>query len=168
MKKLFYLSVHYFEISWKSMPTFRKRIQFLSFHVQALVALSRGFSFSYELPPGGLIGVGVHPLTVVQAILTFCCSPLISTQIMPSSNETQSNPSSMFDVWLFCNHCSHSCIRSRHFGPRAHQLRCPPCWLPALPMVIACRWPSCSSHRMLTASSDSCRRTVLSGWFCFF
>jgi len=70
MKKIFYLSVHYFEISWKSMPhfTFRKRIQFLSFHVQALVALSRGFSFSYGLPPGGLIGVGVHPVTVSREV----------------------------------------------------------------------------------------------------
>ena len=60
--------------------TFRERIRFLSFLVQALVTLSRGFSFGYGLPPLGLIGFSVHPITVVHGdleplLLTFDFDP---------------------------------------------------------------------------------------------
>ncbi len=60
--------------------TFRERTRFLSFLVQALVTLSRGFSFGYGLPPLGLIGFSVHPITVVHGdleplLLTFDFDP---------------------------------------------------------------------------------------------
>jgi len=50
--------------------TVRERIRFLSFRVPVLVALSRGFSFSYGLPPGGLNSVSFNPLMEIIFVIS--------------------------------------------------------------------------------------------------
>ena len=83
--------------------------EIMKFLVQALVTLCEAsVSVMGSFLEGSLILVSTQsPLSM--AILSIRFLSLISTQIMPSANVTQSNPSSIFDEWHFCLSC-----RPRH------------------------------------------------------